>query len=172
METSFIIAVALGVANVLVILVLVAVVVYQRWRISDNNDHLEKFINENMELRQKLRKAGIYSVAVLGAILLSCSKMEDMEGMNDMRAFYSYKAFSSDFDYQVAEGPFDTAIRFSVGMDPIQGGADDQVIEACDKCYDELKPGLRGRAGKVQIRKTRHPDGKQVTLKEYHFKRN
>ena len=60
MEVSFIIAVALGVAIVVVLLVLVAVIVYQRWRISDNNVHLEKFINENMEMRQKLRKAGMY----------------------------------------------------------------------------------------------------------------
>ena len=135
MESSFIIAVSLGVAFVMVFFVLVAIIVYQRWRISDNNAHLEKFINENIEMRRKLRKAGIYAVAALNIMLLSCSKAEDMEGMNDMRAFYSYKAFSKDFDYQVAEGPFDTAIRFSVGMDPIQGGNDDKVIEACDKCF-------------------------------------
>ena len=56
---SFIIAAALGVAVVVVLLVLVAVIVYQRWRISDSNAHLEKFINENMELREKLRYAGM-----------------------------------------------------------------------------------------------------------------
>ena len=59
MQNSFIIAVALSVAIVVVLLGLVAVIVYQRWRISDNNVHLEKFINENMELREKLRCAGI-----------------------------------------------------------------------------------------------------------------
>ena len=59
METTlFIIAVALGVAVVVVLLVLVAILLYYRWRISDNNAHLEKFINENMELRDKLRRAG------------------------------------------------------------------------------------------------------------------
>ena len=56
-EWTFIIAVALGVAFVVVILVLVAIIVYQRWRISDSNVHLEKFITENMELREKLRRA-------------------------------------------------------------------------------------------------------------------
>lgn len=56
METAFIIAVALGVSVVLVILALVAVVIYQRWRISDCNVHLEKFITENMELRERLRE--------------------------------------------------------------------------------------------------------------------
>lgn len=59
MQNSFIIAVALSVAIVVVLLGLVAVIVYQRWRISDNNVHLEKFINENIELREKLRCAGI-----------------------------------------------------------------------------------------------------------------
>ena len=58
MESSFIIAVSLGVAFVMVFFVLVAIIVYQRWRISDNNAHLEKFINENMEMREKLRQAG------------------------------------------------------------------------------------------------------------------
>lgn len=56
METSFVIAVALGVAVIVVLLVLVAVVVYQRWRISDNNAHLKSFLDENMEMRDKLRK--------------------------------------------------------------------------------------------------------------------
>ena len=59
MEASFIIAVALGVAIVVVILGLVATLIYYRWRISDNNAHLEKFITENMELRDKLRRAGM-----------------------------------------------------------------------------------------------------------------
>lgn len=57
MEASFIIAVALGVAIVVVLLGLVAALLYYRWRISDNNVHLEKFITENMELREKMRKA-------------------------------------------------------------------------------------------------------------------
>ena len=56
MDTSFIIAVALGVAIVVVMLALVAVIVFQRWRISDNNAHLKEFIDENMEMRDKLRR--------------------------------------------------------------------------------------------------------------------
>ena len=56
MESSFIIAVALGVAVVVVLIVLVVVVIYQRWRISDNNAHLKSFLDENMEMRDKLRK--------------------------------------------------------------------------------------------------------------------
>ena len=59
MEVAFIIAVALGVAIVVVILGLVATLIYYRWRLSDNNVHLEKFISENIELREKLRRAGI-----------------------------------------------------------------------------------------------------------------
>lgn len=56
-EWTFIIAVALGVAVVLVILGLIAIIVFQRWRISDSNVHLEKFITENIELREKIWKA-------------------------------------------------------------------------------------------------------------------
>ena len=55
MNTAYyIIAVSLGVAVVTIILVLVAVIVFLRWRISDNNVHLERFITENTELREKL----------------------------------------------------------------------------------------------------------------------
>lgn len=57
MEASFVIAVALGVAIVVVLLGLVATLIYYRWRISDNNVHLEKFISENIDLREKMRKA-------------------------------------------------------------------------------------------------------------------
>ena len=56
-EWTFVAAVAMGVAIVMVNLVLVATIIYYRWRISDNNVHLEKFITENIELREKLRKA-------------------------------------------------------------------------------------------------------------------
>ena len=56
MESSFVIAVALGVAVVVVFLVLVAIIVYQRWRINDNNVHLKSFLDENMEMRGKLRQ--------------------------------------------------------------------------------------------------------------------
>ncbi len=104
--------------------------------------------------------------AMTMALLTACEKVEDT-GMNDAGAFYSYRAVSHDFDYSDAAGPFDTAIRFSVGMDPIQGGDDGKVIEACDACYEELKQRLR--KGKVFIYKTRHPDGKQKILKEYKF---
>ncbi len=58
-RTEFIIAVALGMAVVVIILVLVLTLLYYRWRISDSNAHLEKFITENMELREKLRCVGL-----------------------------------------------------------------------------------------------------------------
>lgn len=105
-------------------------------------------------------------IAVAGISFASCS---ELEGMDDANAYYSYRAHSDNFNYQEAPGPFDTAIRFSVGMDPILGGNDDKVIEACNKCYEELKPKLKGKSGKVIICKTRHPDGKQKNLKEYKF---
>lgn len=107
-------------------------------------------------------------LAVSGAMLTSCEKLEE-EGMNNNADFYSYRAFSTDFDYSEATGAFDTAIRFSVGMDPFQGGNDAKVINACDACYENLKQRLSGRSGKVIIYKTRHPDGKQKNLKVYKF---
>lgn len=46
----------MGVAVVVVVLVLVTIIVFQRWRISDNNAHLRSFLDENMEMRDRLRR--------------------------------------------------------------------------------------------------------------------
>ena len=59
METNFILTVALAATMIVVVLVLVAVIVYQRWRIGDQNVFIERFIRQNEEQRQKMRKAGI-----------------------------------------------------------------------------------------------------------------
>ena len=56
MEVSLILTVALAAAFIVVLLALVAVIVFQRWRISDNNAHLKEFIDENLEMRDKLRR--------------------------------------------------------------------------------------------------------------------
>ena len=56
MEVSLILTVALAAAFIVVVLALVAVIVFQRWSISDNNVHLKEFIDENMEMRDKLRR--------------------------------------------------------------------------------------------------------------------
>ncbi len=56
MEISLILTVALAAAFIVVVLALVAVIVFQRWRISDNNAHLKEFIDENLEMRDKLRR--------------------------------------------------------------------------------------------------------------------
>ena len=59
MDITFAFAVALSSAIIVVMLVLVAIIIYQRWRISDQNVFIERFIRQNEELREKMRKAGI-----------------------------------------------------------------------------------------------------------------
>ena len=59
MDMTLIFAVALGAAFIVVVLVLVAILIYQRWRIGDQNVFIERFIRQNEEQRQKMRKAGI-----------------------------------------------------------------------------------------------------------------
>lgn len=59
MDTTLIITVALAAAIVVVLLVLIGVIIYQRWRIGDQNVFIERFIHQNEEQRQKMRKAGI-----------------------------------------------------------------------------------------------------------------
>ncbi|MBE6271774.1 MAG: hypothetical protein E7101_12650 [Prevotella ruminicola] len=59
MDTTLIITVALAAAIVVVLLVLIGIIIYQRWRIGDQNVFIERFIHQNEEQRQKMRKAGI-----------------------------------------------------------------------------------------------------------------
>lgn len=59
MDMSLILTVALAASFIVVVLVLVAIIIYQRWRIGDQNVFIERFIRQNEEQRQKLRKAGI-----------------------------------------------------------------------------------------------------------------
>ena len=59
MTFELIITVALAAAMIVVVLVLVAIIIYQRWRIGDQNVFIERFIRQNEELREKIRKAGI-----------------------------------------------------------------------------------------------------------------
>ena len=109
-------------------------------------------------------------VCILSNVMLtSCEKLEDQDGMNDPRAYYNYRAMTTNFDYQEAAGPFNTAIRTAGCWDPIMGGDDKKVIETCDACYENLKQKLRNRRGNVYIHKLRHPDGKDKVIKEYKF---
>ena len=55
-----IVTVAIAAAFIVIVLVLVCIVIYQRWRIDDNNVHLEKFINENRRMREKMKENQIY----------------------------------------------------------------------------------------------------------------
>lgn len=59
MDISLILTVALAASFIVVVLVLVAIIIYQRWRIGDQNVFIERFIRQNEEQRQKLRKAGM-----------------------------------------------------------------------------------------------------------------
>lgn len=111
--------------------------------------------------------AAVVGMAVTSVSFSSCKELDDLDGMNNHNFPYYYRAQSTDYDYSEAVGKFDTAIKFSVGLDPIPGGADDEVIEACTKCYEELKPKL-GK-GIVRILKIRHSDGKEKVLTLYIF---
>lgn len=59
MNMDLILTVALAAAMIVVVLALVGVIVFQRWRISDQNVHLKKFINENIELHEELEREKI-----------------------------------------------------------------------------------------------------------------
>lgn len=59
MNIGIIFTVAIAATFIVLVLVLVIIIIYQRWRIGDQNIFIERFIRQNEELRQKLKKAGI-----------------------------------------------------------------------------------------------------------------
>ena len=59
MEVTYIVAVALDATLIVVVLALVLIIIYLQWRIGDQNVFIERFIRQNEEMRQKMRKAGI-----------------------------------------------------------------------------------------------------------------
>ena len=59
METNIILTVALAAALIVVVLALVGIIIYQRWRLGDKNAAISKFIHENEEQRKRMKKAGL-----------------------------------------------------------------------------------------------------------------
>ena len=59
MDITLIITVALASAIIVVLLVLVGIIIYQRWRIGDQNVFIDRFIRQNEEQREKMKKAGL-----------------------------------------------------------------------------------------------------------------
>jgi len=113
-----------------------------------------------------------FFITAMTTTFSSCKEIEEEVKdtyMNDPDVYYSYGASSEGTNGVEAEGQFRVAILQSVGRGTILGGADDKVIQACDKCYEELKPKFQGKSAKVFIIKKRHPDGRQKNLKEYKF---
>jgi len=47
------------------------------------------------------------AITLMTAVFTSCDNLDEWEGMNDGRAYYTYKAQSDDFDYKDGAGPFD-----------------------------------------------------------------
>ena len=54
MDFTMIITVALAAAFIVIVLMLVAVILFQRWQIGEKNAALARFIRENIELLDEL----------------------------------------------------------------------------------------------------------------------
>ena len=63
-EVNLILTVALAASIIVIVIALVCIIIYQRWRIGDKNAALGRFISENAEMRQKMLRAGLLSFAI------------------------------------------------------------------------------------------------------------
>lgn len=59
MDITLVFTVAVTATLIVVVLALVLIIIYLQWRIGDQNVFIERFIRQNEEMRQKMRKAGI-----------------------------------------------------------------------------------------------------------------
>lgn len=59
MDMTLIFTVAAAATFIVVVLALIGIIIYQRWRIGDQNVFIERFIHQNEEQRKKMREAGI-----------------------------------------------------------------------------------------------------------------
>ena len=59
METSLILTVSLAATMMVMVLILVCIALYYRWRLGDKNATLDRFLDENAELHRKIRRTGI-----------------------------------------------------------------------------------------------------------------
>lgn len=59
METSLIIIVSFAATMMVMVLILVCIALYYRWRLGDKNAILGRFLDENAELHRKIRRTGI-----------------------------------------------------------------------------------------------------------------
>ena len=59
MDITLVFTVALAATLIVVVLALVIIIIYQRWRIGDQNVFIERFIRQNAEQREKMKKAGL-----------------------------------------------------------------------------------------------------------------
>jgi cytochrome c-type biogenesis protein CcmH/NrfG len=58
-ELNLIFTVALAAAIIVIVLALVGIIIYQRWRIGDQNVFIDRFFRQNEEQREKMKKAGL-----------------------------------------------------------------------------------------------------------------
>ena len=72
-EVNLILTVALAASIIVIVIALVCIIIYQRWRIGDKNAALGRFISENAEMRQKMLRAGLLSFA----LFFSCCCSDD-----------------------------------------------------------------------------------------------
>ena len=98
MNYELIITVALAAAIIVIVLALVAVIVFQRWRISDSNAHLKAFIDENLELRRKIQQTSM-SVALLCITATAVAQTPSDVSWRYADRFPKLPPLRADFDY-------------------------------------------------------------------------
>ena len=107
MDITLVFTIALAAAFIVVVLALIVIIIYQRWRIGDQNVFIERFIHQNEEQRQKMRKAGIidllprdwylaYTMLRLDLQAISSTWLWCFEGIKKIDSFLSKSSEDND----------------------------------------------------------------------------
>ena len=97
MDANLIFTVALAAAIVVVVLALVGIIIYYRWQLGDKNATLGRFIDENAELRRKIRRTGA-AVALLFLMMTATAQTNHPISWVHSDRFPEVPPLRADFD--------------------------------------------------------------------------
>ena len=127
MDANLIFTVALAAAIIVVVLALVGIIIYYRWQLGDKNATLGRFIDENAELRRKIRRTGVV-VALLCLTMTAMAQTSHAVFRDYSGRFPEIPPLRADFSAALPAHTQLTLLQASPGSDEHRDSINEQSI--------------------------------------------
>ena len=127
MDANLIFTVALAAAIIVVVLALVGIIIYYRWQLGDKNATLGRFIDENAELRRKIRRTGA-AVALLCLTMTSTAQTNHAISWVHSDRFPELPHLKADFDVALSAHSQQTLLLASPASEQHRDSINEQSI--------------------------------------------